>query len=182
MEVAGQPRVSALRRFLVWTLIGGAAGVVATLLVVGWMSRDPTPPLTPQIFENAHERWKSAAPQDYDIEVRVSGPQAATYRTEVRRGQPQAAWRNGEPLVGMRTFGTWSVPGMFSTISRDLESIQRRAEGRAMPGAPELILKAQFDSRYSFPQSYRRIEWGSRRGSDAVTVKWDVVEFKVVAP
>lgn len=69
---------------------------------------------------------------------------------------------------------------MFSTISRDLESEERRTAGRASPGMPQLILKAQFDARYHYPQRYRRIEWGSRRGSNAVTVTWEVVEFRVI--
>jgi hypothetical protein len=170
---------SSLRRFLLWTLLGLCAGAIGTLVVLGIVSRDPTPALTEAIFNAAHERWQATAPPDYDITVKVSGPQAATYRAQVREGHARSAWRNGAPLASARTFGTWSVPGMFSTISRDVESIQRRAEGRAQPGAPELILKAEFDPQYSYPKRYQRIEWGSRRGSDAVTVSWEVVEFAV---
>ena len=169
-----------MRRFLLWTLAGLALGVVATLVALRMINHDPTPLLTPELFYAASARWKASAPADYDIEIQVAGPQAAVYRVEVRGGQPAAAWRNGQPLKQHRTFGTWSVPGMFSTISRDLESEERRTTGRAQPGTPQLILKAQFDSQYHFPQRYRRIEWGSRRGSNAVTVTWEVVEFKVV--
>ena len=173
-------RRTTLRRFLLWSLAGAAAGAVATLIVLGTIARDPTPRLTPEIFAAARKRWDAAAPANYDVEVRVSGPQAATYRAEVRGGEARSAWRNGRPLSGVRTLGTWSVPGMFSTIGRDIEAIERRAAGRAPPGAPELILKAQFDPQYSFPQRYRRIEWGSRKGSTAVTVTWEVTEFRVV--
>ena len=70
------------------------------------------------------------------------------------------------------------VPGMFSTISRDIEALERFKAGRERQ---ELILRAAFDPRYSYPQRYRRIEWGSRKGSDAVTVSWEVSEFKVVS-
>jgi len=175
-----QPRqTSSLRRFLLWSLAGGCLGIAATLVIIAILNRDPTPRLTPALFDAAHQRWSSAAPADYDIETRVTGPQPATYRVQVRGGQALAAWRNGAPLLNAKTFGTWSVPGMFSTISRDLESEERRTTGRAQPGTPQLILKAQFDARYHYPQRYRRIEWGSRRGSDAVTVTWEVLEFKV---
>ena len=68
---------------------------------------------------------------------------------------------------------------MFSTMARDVDVVERRAAGQAKPGETELILKAQFDPQYSFPQRYQRIEWGSRRGSDAVTVTWEVKEFRV---
>lgn len=172
-------RAPVLRRLVLWTILGVGSGIVATVAILAVISRDPTPPLTPAIFDAARHRWNSAAPASYDIEIRVSGPQPATYRAQVRDGQSRAAWRNGAPLTSLRTFGTWSVPGMFSTIGRDVEAIQQRAAGRAPPGAPELILKAEFDPKYSYPKRYRRIEWGSQKGSTAVTVSWEVVEFTV---
>jgi hypothetical protein len=176
-----QPRpTSSLRRFLLWSLGGGCLGVIATLVVLAILHRDPTPGLTQAIFDAAHERWSGSAPANYDIETRVTGPQPATYRVQVRGGQALAAWRNAAPLTNAKTFGTWSVPGMFGTISRDLESEEQRTDGRARPGTPQLILKAEFDPQYNYPQRYRRIEWGSRRGSNAVTVTWEVVEFRVV--
>jgi hypothetical protein len=168
----------ALARFLVWSLVGGVGGIVLMTVVFALAHRDSTPALTPELFDAAHQRWQASGPADYDIEVRVSGPQAAEYRVEIRGGQPQAAWRNGQPLTSRRTFGTWSVPGMFSTISRDIEALERFKAGRERQ---ELILRAAFDPRYSYPQRYRRIEWGSRKGSDAVTVSWEVTEFKVVS-
>src|SRR5947209_1431348 len=51
-----------LRRFVVWTLVGIAIGLVVMLLVLREFYGDPTPPLAPAIFEAAHERWKEAAP------------------------------------------------------------------------------------------------------------------------
>jgi hypothetical protein len=168
---------SASRRFVGWTFIGLGIGLVIVLFSLRQANYDPTPTLTPALFEAAHERWKAAAPPSYDIEVRVTGPQAATYRAQVRDGEPQAAWRNGQPLNSRRTFGTWSVPGMFATISRDVEALERAAERRA---PPPLILRAEFDAKYAYPARYRRIDNGSRKGGDAIAVTWDVVEFRVV--
>jgi hypothetical protein len=162
-----------------WTLAGIAVGAVGALIALRIINHDSTPRLTPADYYAARERWKAAALPDYDIEIEVAGPQAAVYRVEVRGGQPTAAWRNNRPLTQRRTFGTWSVPGMFSTMARDVDVVERRAAGRAKPGEIELILKAQFDPQYHFPQRYQRIEWGSRRGSDAVTVTWEVKEFRV---
>ena len=68
---------------------------------------------------------------------------------------------------------------MFATISRDVEALERAAERRA---PPPLILRAEFDSRYGYPARYRRIDNGSRKGGDSVTVAWDVIEFRVVEP
>src|SRR5436190_22758066 len=167
---------SGLHRFIVWMFAGIAIGLVIVLFVVRQANYDPTPTLTPQLFEAAHERWKLIAPPNYDIEVRVTAPQAATYRVEVRDGEPQAAWRNGQPLNSRRTFGTWSVIGMFATISRDVEAIERAA---AKGAQPPLILRAAFHPAYHFPERYRRIDNGSRKGGDAIAVTWDVTEFRV---
>lgn len=169
--------MSGLRRFVAWTFVGIGVGLVVVLFFVRQANYDPTPTLTPTLFEAAHERWKTAGPRSYDIEIHVTGPQASTYRVEVRDGEPQAAWRNGQPLITRRTFGTWSVPGMFATMSRDVEAIERAAErGAQLP----LILRAEFDPKYSYPAKYRRIDNGSRKGSDAIAVTWDVTEFRVV--
>src|SRR5437868_969745 len=107
-----RPAGADLRRFIGWTFIGIGIGLVVVLIALRQANYDPTPTLTPKLFEAAHERWKLAAAPNYDIEIRVTGPQAAVYRCEVRDGEPQAAWRNGQPLTSRRTFGTWSVPGM----------------------------------------------------------------------
>ena len=120
---------------------------------------------------------QAAAPPEYDIEVRVTGSQPAIYRVQVRAGEAVAAWRNGQPLLSRRTFGTWSVPGMFGTISRDIESIERHTTGKADRFTPRLILRAEFDPQYSYPARYRRIEQWS-----TVEVAWEVTDFRVVAP
>ena len=173
-------RFSPLGKFVAWTLIGGTLGILGTLIALRIVNRDPTPALTPELFHAAHERWKQTAPTNYDIEIRVTGNQPATYRAQVRGGQAQAAWRNGQPLTSRRTFGTWSVPGMFSTISRDVEQLEREAAGQADPRLPKLILRAKFDERYSYPARYSRIEWGSRKGTTAQGVTWEVTKFNVI--
>jgi hypothetical protein len=166
--------VSAMPRFVLWAVIGGALGLAGSLFVLRWTNRDSTPDLTPELFYAAHERWKAAAPADYDIEVRVTGSQPAVYRVEVRGGQPRAAWRNGQPLLSRRTFGTWSAPGMFGTISRDIEAVEKHTAGKADRFTPRLILRAEFDLTYSYPKRYRRIEQWSN-----VEVAWEVVEFRI---
>lgn len=136
--------------------------------------RDKTPMVTPTAFYAARDRWEATAPQAYDIEIRVSGSQPATYRVEVRGGEAEVALRNGKPLTQRRTFSTWSVPGMFSTISRDIEALERHAAGKADASTPRLILRAEFDPQYSYPAKYRRIEPGS-----PVEVSWEVTHFRV---
>ena len=168
---------SSLRRFLLGALAGIALGIFPALYLLRQSSRDPTPALTPALFYAAHDRWKAIAPPDYDVEVRVTGSQPATYRVEVRDGEPQAAWRNGQPLTTRRTFGTWSVPGMFSTISRDIEAVERHAAGKAERFTPRLTLRAEFDPQYHYPKRYRRIQQWS-----TVEVAWEVTRFHLLPP
>ena len=147
------------------------------LIVMRQVNYDPTPSLSPAQFHAANDHWNAHRIPTYDIEVKVTGPQAAVYRVQVRDGEAVAAWRNGQPLQSQRTFGTWSVPGMFSTMSRDVEAIERAArEHQQRP----LILRAAFNPEYGYPERYRRIDNGSRKGSDSMAVTWDVVEFRVV--
>jgi hypothetical protein len=164
-----------LRRFALWSLFGAALGIIAMLVALRLVNRDPTPPLTPNLFHATHDRWKAAAPANYDIEVRVTGSQPALYRVEVREGLASAAWRNGQPLTTRRTFDTWSVPGMFGTISRDIEAVERHAAGKADRFTPRLTLRAEFDPVYSYPARYRRLQqWAN------VDVAWQVTEFRVI--
>lgn len=165
------------RRSVVLTLLAIGAGLFAALLVMRQVHYDPTPSLSPEQFHAAHDHWKAHKILNYDIEVKVTGPNASVYRVEVRDGDAIAAWRNGQPLKQHRTFGTWSIPGMFSTISRDVEALEQAAkDGQQRP----LILRAAFHPEHGYPEHYRRIDNGSRKGSDSITVTWDVTEFRVV--
>lgn len=171
------PVVATGRRFVAFTLVGIGVGLMVMLFAMRQANYDPTPSLDPEQFHAAHEHWKDHKIPSYDIEVKVTGPQAATYRVEVREGEAVAAWRNGQPLISQRTFGTWSISGMFSTISRDIEAIERAArEHRQRP----LILRAAFNAEYGYPERYRRIDNGSRKGGDSMAVTWNVVEFRVM--
>jgi hypothetical protein len=160
-------------------LIGLAAGLVLGLLamiVLAIATRGSVSPrLTPEIFQAAMARWKQEEPQDYDIEVQVRGNQPATYYVEVRGGDARLALRNGKPLTQRRTFSTWSVPGMFATMSRDVDALERRAAGQADASTPDLNLRATFDPHYGYPARYRRLQYRS-----SVEVEWEVTRFEVV--
>ncbi len=175
----GKDISTALRRFAMTTLIGIGLGLAIVLLVMRQTYHDPTPTLSPAQFHAAHEHWKAHKIPSYDIEIKVSGPQASLYRVEVRDGEPIAAWRNGQSLQSQRTFGTWSIPGMFSTISRDIEAVERAAAtGSQLP----LILRGSFHPQYGYPDRYRRIDNGSRKGGDSITVSWEVTDFRLIEP
>ena len=162
----------ALRRAGCWLILGALLGAIVTLAMLRWRLADPTPALTVELFDAARKRWAEYGPKDYDIEVVVRGPQPGTYRVIVRGGESIAAFRNGQPLTQQRTFGTWSVPGMFGTISRDLAQIERRRSGNADRFTPDLTLRASFDPELGYPRHYLRMEAGSTQD-----VSWELTRF-----
>jgi hypothetical protein len=160
----------------------GVAAALGALGLVSMIRFDAPPALTPERYYEAKAQWQAAAPPNYDIDVEITGPQSAHYRVEVRGGEPSFAQRNGVPIKQRRVYGTWSVPGMFGTMSRDVEAIERRAAGKAGADEQELVLRAQFDPVYGYPVRYERIEWGSARGSTSTAAMWEVTRFELVEP
>src|SRR5262245_6826583 len=97
------PVGAAARRFVMFTIVGIGFGLVVMLALMRQANYDPTPSLSPEQFHSAHEQWEAHKIPNYDIEVKVTGPQSAVYRVEVRDGEAMAAWRNGQPLRSQRT-------------------------------------------------------------------------------
>jgi hypothetical protein len=162
-----------MRRATCGLIVGTVAGLIVTMAVLRWQLADPTPALSADSFQAARRLWAQRGPADYDLEVEVQGPQPGKYRVVVRGGQPTAAFRNEQPLKQQRTFGTWSVPGMFGTMARDLEQVERRRTGNVAARVPDLTLRAQFDSELGYPVRYLRIESGS-----TADVTWKVTRFQ----
>jgi hypothetical protein len=163
------------RRASAWLWWGGAialgVAIAIAMVLIRQRIADPTPPLTSERFDAAWERWRSKGPGDYEIQVRVTGSQPATYRVLVGDGEAQEAFRNGQPLQQHRTFETWSVPGMFSTIEADLTRQQGKASAGVSPA--RMTLRAEFDPEFGYPRKYRRIEWGQ-----GIEVHWEVEKFE----
>ena len=150
-------------------LIGVVLGIGVALWLVQRYFGDPRSPLTAEALRRAELAWREAGISDYDVEVEVKSRQTETYAVHVRDGKPLSAERNGRPLKQIRTFDTWSVPGMFDTIHSDLAT----ADHAKNPAAPELTLQATFDSQTGVPQSYRRIQWGQD-----LEISWRVTKFE----
>jgi hypothetical protein len=150
-------------------LMGVLLGIALAVYLVQKIYGDPTPPLTAEALKQAEAAWRDAKIRDYHIEIEVQSRQRETYAVEVRDGAPQQAWRNGQPLKQIRTFDTWSVPGMFDTIHSDFDRTDRQGQP-----APELVLRAEFDPRTGVPMKYKRIQWGAD-----IEISWQVTKFEL---
>ena len=162
-------------RLVLSTFLGGVAAIVCAVFVMALVDRDEMIELTRADFAAAEQRWNTSRPASYDIEIEVTGRQAATYRVEVRGGVVRLATRNGDPLKQPRTMGTWSVPGMFGTIERDLIAVEQRAAGTGNLSSSRLHLRATFDSELGIPRSYLRLELASQ-----MQVTWKVSELTLI--
>lgn len=171
-----EARAPVFRRVLAGLAAGLVLGLLAMIALALATRGSVSPRLTPEVFQAAMSKWKQEGPQDYNIEIQVRGNQPATYYVEVRGGDARLALRNGKPLTQRRTFSTWSVPGMFATISRDVDALERRAAGQSDASTPDLNLRATFDPRCGYPARYRRLQYQS-----SVEVEWEVMRFEDVS-
>ncbi len=152
------------------------AGLALTLFFVLWglRSRHDWPELTVDDFDRAWEHWQKNSPENYDIYIQVTGRQPAIYEISVREREVILAVCNGDRLKSKRTWGTWSVPGMFQTIEHDLERLAEFKKNQRA-GPPPLLLHVQFDQVHGYPGQYHRLELGTQ-----MQVDWKVTEFRVV--
>ena len=138
---------------------------VALGFVVSRIRANALPDMKRGDFEVAREKWSKAKISNYEISVKVKGMQPGEYDVVVENDIATAATYDGRALTRQRTFGTWSVSGMFDTLSRDLETNDRDNN---------LMLQAIFDPEFGYPTKYARIEL--KTGShDAL--QWEVTRF-----
>lgn len=166
-----------VRRITTCLLAGVVLLGIGSLLFTTFWGGSALPLLDRDSFEQARQNWKDAQVHDYDIQVEVTGRQAAVYRVEVRGGEVIQATRDNHPLRQMRTLGTWSVPGMFSTMEADLIHMEKLAAGQFDPYTPQVSVRVRFDPQYGFPRHYHRTEMVKRRSNPEVS--WKVVAFDI---
>ena len=177
-DLSQSPRLQRWSRQAAGFFLGGTIGLIAAVVAWRLLTGGVTmPALTRTEWDTAFRRWKKADVRDYDVEVVVTGLQAATYSVQVRDGQAVMAARNGHGLPQRRTWTTWTVEGMFETIARDLDSVERHAAGRADSTAPQLQLHGSFHTELGYPQQYLRTEmvrFGANR-----EVTWRVTKMNL---
>lgn len=160
-------------RWVLATVFVAALLTAATLLlfvVINNFGRLPV--LAPRDFATAQSRWQTNPLSDYDAKVVVSARSYETYEVRVRGGNVVSATRNGVPIRQARSQATWSVPGMFGTISSDVEHLEQVARGDADASTPQLQLRGVFDQDHGYPIRYHRTE--QRKWGPNYEVSWEV--------
>lgn len=157
---------------VVAVVLGGLCALVTLGVYIYFTSGPRLPEVDQARLDEARQLWRQNGPADYDVEVNFSGPEPAVYRVRVRGGKTLAASRNGTPLKDARTLGTWSVPGMFDTVQRDVEHSIKPIQINPRE-AQYVSPRAVFDPQYGYPARYRRIQWGSNMQAGWVVTKFE---------
>jgi len=159
-------------------LLGVASAIAGLLAIVILQHKQTLPKLTPDRFFEAKVCWEENAPPSYNIQIAVTGRQAAVYYAEIRDGEVFAATRDGDMLSRRRTVDTWTVPGMFATIQSDVVNLEKHLAGTADRNTPQVLLRGYFDEQTGVPLRYHRTElnkWGPN-----AEVMWEVTQFEIV--
>jgi hypothetical protein len=156
-------------------LAGSAiAGLILLSIVAAlqFFVADKTPKLTAEDLQAAMERWQRAAPKGYDMDLELRGAEPGKIHVEVRDSKVTAQTRNGQ-TPPERTWETWSVPGMFDTLERELELAEDPEHEMDVAAGTKLQLRCAFDAKYGYPSRYHRFTTGA-----APEVDWRVTRFE----
>jgi hypothetical protein len=141
------------------------------LLALKYFVAERLPAVTEASLEAAMQRWNAQGPQGYDMDVELRGAQPGFVHVEVRNHEVTAETRDGR-VPGRSTWDTWSVPGLFDTLGRDLEiAANPEQEIGAAPGT-RWQLRCAFDPQFGYPARYHRSATGGPE------VYWIVTKFE----
>jgi hypothetical protein len=176
---AGDETTSEPRRFrpaaLITGVLLGAMAVAAGLLTYAFLNRNTAPLLTRGAYEAAAERWNAKGPASYDLDLELAGNRPGKIHVEVRNGQATRMERDGVVPSQERTWFYWTVPGMMDTIAEELEMAEDPAKSFNVPGASQVIQRAEFDPEFGYPRKYDRVVLGAD-----FEIHWEVTRFQPI--
>lgn len=159
-------------QLLVGLLLGSVFGLLLAVAVGIWIFRDPMPRLTAESLDQAIARWHAHRPDNYNLDLTLSGGQTGLIHVEVRDGEVTAMTRNGRTPEQRRTWDYWSVENQFDALALELESARQPERAFGVTGEHSVVLRAEFDPRYGFPRVYHRVVLGN-----SSELRWDVTSF-----
>lgn len=170
-DVATAPNGRSSARTIAFVLASIALAVACLVFALQYFVADHIPELTEAELQSATERWKEHGPASYDMEIELRGAQPGRVHVEVRNGEVTAETRDGR-TPGKWTWDTWSIPGLFDTLSQDLQTAANpEQEIQAAPGT-KWRLRCEFDVGLGIPWQYHRLVTGGPE------VYWRVTSFQ----
>jgi hypothetical protein len=143
-------------RSAAFVLLSAAAAVAAVVFALNYFVAERLPALTEESLDAASAKWKANGPASYDMDIELRGARPGVVHVEVRDREVTAETRDGR-VPGQWTWDTWSVPGMFDTLSQDLQTAENPEQTiQAEPGT-KWRLRCEFDEENGLPRKYHRL-------------------------
>jgi hypothetical protein len=168
-STATSPSAALSARTIVFALASIALAIAGVALALQYFVAERLPELTESKLKSAMDRWQKSGPASYDLDVELRGAQPGQVHVEVRQREVENETRDGR-TPGRWTWDTWSVPGLFDTLSQDLQTAED-PEGQAAQGT-KWRLRCEFDSQFGYPKQYHRLVTGGPE------VFWQVTNFE----
>jgi hypothetical protein len=148
-----------------------ALALVCLALSLEYFVAERLPDLTEEKLRTAMTLWQTAGPVSYDMDIELRGARPGQVHVEVRNKEVELETRDGR-TPGRWTWDTWSVPGLFDTLSQDLDIAQDpEQEIQATPGTIWRP-RCAFDPKLGYPERYHRLVSGGPE------VYWRVTAFQ----
>jgi hypothetical protein len=156
---------------IAFVVASAALAVACVALALQYFVAERLPKLSEATLRAAIERWQKNGPASYDLDIELRGARPGNVHVEVRNKEVTLETRDGR-TPGRWTWDTWSVPGLFDTLSQDLQIAEDPEQQiQAAPGT-KWRLRCEFDPRFGYPAQYHRLVTGGPE------VFWRLTEFQ----
>lgn len=158
-------------RTVAFVLASIALALACVWFALEYFVAERLPELTEDKLRAAIASWQKAGPQSYDMDIELRGARPGQVHVEVRNKEVELETRDGR-TPGRWTWDTWSVPGLFDTLSQDLD-IARDPEGQIQAAqGTTWFPRCEFDPKFGYPAVYHRLVSGGPE------VYWRVTAFQ----
>lgn len=152
-------------------VIAFAVAVSGVLFAMNYFVAERLPALTEAVLNTASAKWDANGPASYDMDIELRGARPGVVHVEVRDKEVTAQTRDGR-VPGKWTWDTWSVPGMFDTLSQDLQTAANPEQAIQAEAGTKWRLRCEFDEQNGLPRKYHRLV------TNGPEVFWQVTSFK----
>jgi hypothetical protein len=148
-----------------------ALAIVCIALALNYFVAERLPELTEEKLRAAMTLWQKAGPVSYDMDIELRGARPGQVHVEVRDKEVDLETRDGR-TPGRWTWDTWSVPGLFDTLSLDLDIAQDPERQIQANAGTTWHPRCKFDPKFGYPAVYHRLVSGGPE------VFWRVTAFQ----
>lgn len=158
-------------RTIAFLVLSFALAAVCVAFALQFFVAERLPELTEARLEAAMDLWLKNGPSNYIMDIELKGAQPGAVHVEVLKKEVENETRNGR-TPGRWTWDAWSVPGLFDTLTEDLEIAKDPHQQIDAATGTKWRLRCEFDPKFGYPLQYHRLVTGGPE------VFWRVTEFQ----